>query len=55
MAIFRKAAPKGETYSPNEEPPEEYTATVHVPSLSRRQQRASGYTARTRLPKGKRA
>jgi hypothetical protein len=50
MSIFRKKTPKGEAYKPNPETPEEYTGTVHVPSLTRHQRRALGHLPKTRLP-----
>lgn len=54
MSIFRRATPKGEPYKPNPESRQEYTRTVHAPSLTRRQKQINGVLPKGRLPRGSR-
>jgi hypothetical protein len=54
MPIFRRPTPKGQPYTPNPEPGEEYTETVDVTRLTRRQKQVRGVLPKGRLPRGSR-
>ena len=51
MSIFRRQTPRGQAYTPNAEPDDEYTEDVYVPNLSRRSRQARGLLPKGKLPR----
>ncbi len=51
MPIRRKSTSKGQPYTPNPEPGEEYNGEAHVPGLTRRTRQSRGLLPKGKLPK----